>query len=344
MTSFTNLRELTILVPSFNRPNFLKRMMAYWSGRGPKIVVADGSARPVDSVSLSYLENNIDYNHFPNLSLQKRISFLVSRANLKYAMLQADDEFFIPSSLNEQVEYLECQGELIACIGKCVSFSFTGKNLFSEIIYPEFEDYVLSSPLPKERINFHMKHYTPSLTYAVSRSKYLETALDLARQANQFSFWAGGEILVEMALAYLGKSKVINTLGWLRSKENERIQGKAAHERHPSRFSTWWESDETENERELFTQLFAEKISEVDGRPVSEIKQEAHEGLKCYYGFSKNYHAGRHWFNRPEPMEEPMMDLAEKLVASGVSVNLEELQEIKQIIMDFHSKPVAKAG
>ena len=43
-------------------------------------------------------------------------------------------------------------------------------------------------------------------------------------------------------------------------------------------------------------------------------------------------------------MEEPMMDLAEKLVASGVSVNLEELQEIKQIIMDFHSKPVAKAG
>jgi hypothetical protein len=251
-------------------------------------------------------------------------------------MLQSDDEFFIPSSLNDQVEYLECQDELIACMGICIGFSYTGKNLLSEIIYPEFEHYELSSPLPKERINFHMKHYTPSLVYAVSRSKYLKTALDLARQANQFSFWAGGEILVEMTLAYLGKSKVITTLGWLRSKENERIQGKGAHERHSSRFTTWWESAEMQNERELFTQLFAEKMSEVDGRPVSEIKQEAWEGLKSYYEFSKNYHAGRHWFNRPETSEEPIMDLAEKLIDSGMSVNLAELEEIKQIIMDFH--------
>lgn len=339
-----NLRELTILVPSFNRPNFLKRMMAYWSGRGPKIVVADGSARPVDSGLLSYFDDNIEYNHFRNLSIQKRISYLVSHANSKYAMLQADDEFFIPSSLNEQIEYLECQGELISCVNKCVSFCFTGKDLLSKIIYPEFEDYELSSPLPKERINFHMKHYTPSLVYAVSRSEYLKTALDLARQANQFSFWASVEIIVEMALAYLGKSKVINTLGWLRSKENERIQGKGAHERHSSRFTTWWESEKMENERALFTQLFAEKMTQADGRAVSEIKHEAHEGLKSYYGFSKNYHAGRHWFNRPEPMEEPMMDLAKKLMSSGVEVNLGELEEVKQIIMDFHSKPVAKAG
>ncbi|MDC1004975.1 TIGR00180 family glycosyltransferase [Opitutales bacterium] len=339
-----NLKELTILVPSFDRPHFLKRLLSYWSGRGPKIIVADGSARPIDSNSLSCLKSNIEYHHLRNLEVQKRISFLVSRAKSKYTMLHADDEFFMPSSLNTQIEYLECQDDLIACMGHSIAFKALDQYLISNIVYPELINYEINADFSHDRMVFHMKHYSPSLIYSVAKTEFWKAAFKLATNGKKFSFWAGGEILVEMALAYLGKSKVINTLGWLRSKENKRIEGKQAHERHSSRFTTWWESAEMENERELFIQLFAEKMSAVDGRPISVIKEEAWEGLNSYYGFSKNYHAGKHWFNRPETTVEPITDLAEKLVGSGVSVNLEELQEIKQIVMEFHSKTFAKAG
>ena len=320
------------------------RLMRYWSGRGPRVIVADGSSKPIDGNFLYSLDSNIEYRHFKESDIYERTAFLVNQPTSKYSMFHSDDEFFLPSALASSINSLEEDEGLTSCSGQCIGFAPSGEDLLSEIVYPEFRSYQVSADSPEERFRFHMRHYSPSSIYSVTRTQFWKIAFDLALNGPKFSFWASGEIIVEMALAYLGKSKVINTLGWLRSKENERIQGKGAHERHSSRFTTWWESAEMENERELFTQLFAEKMSEVDGRPVSEIKEEAREGLKSYYGFSKNYHSGRHWFNRPESMEEPMMDLAKKLMSSGVEVNLEELQEIKQIILDFHNKPVAKAG
>lgn len=320
------------------------RCMSFWSGKPLRVIVADGSKVRLEHEFLSTIEGNVEYHHFENLDIYGRLKFLINRVRTEYSMLCSDDEFFLSSSLESQIKFLEKSKSFISCMGQCLSFRHKNHSIYSAPVYSEFINYELIHQKPDERIGFHMQKYTPSQVFSVVRTDYWKIAFDLALNGPKFSFWASGEIIVEMALAYLGKSKVINTLGWLRSKENERIQGKGAHERHSSRFTTWWESAEMENERELFTQLFAEKMSAVDGRPISVIKEEAHEGLKCYYGFSKNYHAGRHWFNRPEPMEEPMMDLAEKLVASGVSVNLEELLEIKQIVMEFHSKPVAKAG
>lgn len=328
---------------SFERPSYLRRLMKYWSGRGPRVIVADGSSKPIDANFLSTLRGNIEYRHVKETDVYVRISFLVNQPTSKYSMFHADDEFFLPSALASSINSLEEDEGLTSCSGQCIGFDPSEKDIFADLVYSEFKNYEVTDHSPSKRLEGHMRYYTPSLFYSVTRTEPWKIAFDLALNGPKFSFWAGGEILLEMALAYLGKSEVINTLGWLRSKENERIQGKG-NKRHSSRFTAWWESAEMENERELFTQLFAEKMSAVDGRPISVIKEEAHEGLKCYYGFSKNYHAGRHWFNRPEPMEEPMMDLAEKLVASGVSVNLEELQEIKQIVMEFHSKPVAKAG
>lgn len=318
--------------------------MTYLSGQPCKVVVADGSKTSLDKSFLEVLEENVEYHHLKEKGLLERCRFLAERTTTKYSMLHGDDEFFLPSSLESQIELLEKNEDYIACIGQCMSFELKDNDVVSEITYPELKDYEISGESPDRRLVYHMQHYTPSLIYSIVRTPHWKLAFELGARSDKFSFWAGAEILVEMTLAYLGKSKVINTLGWLRSKENERIQGKGAHERHSSRFTTWWESAEMENERELFTQLFAEKMSEVDRRSVSKIKQEAHEGLKSFYGFSKNYHAGRHWFNRSESMEEPMTELAKKLMSSGVEVNLEELQEIKQIIMDFHSKPVAKTS
>jgi glycosyltransferase domain-containing protein len=321
---------------TFQRPDFVKRCMTNWSGETSKVIIADGSEIGLDQKFLSSIKDNVEYHHLNNQGLLERCRFLADKTATKYSMLHGDDEFFLPSSLDSQIEFLENNEGFVSCTGQCLSFRPQAYALLSEITYPELNGYEVSSRSPAERLNFHMKQYTPSLVYSVTKTRYWKLAFELGCISNNFSFWAGGEILVEMALAYLGKSKVIGTLGWLRSKENERIQGKGTYEKHESRFSTWWESDEMENERELFTQIFAEKMSEVNGRPVSEIKQEAWEGLKGYYEFSKNYHAGRHWFKRPESSEEPIIDLAEKLMESGLSVNLAELEDLRHTITDFH--------
>ena len=67
------LKDLSIVIPTYNRQQYALRNIHYWSNRGPEIHVLDGSAVPVRDELLSSVGPNIHYHHWP-ISMIGRIS------------------------------------------------------------------------------------------------------------------------------------------------------------------------------------------------------------------------------------------------------------------------------
>ena len=57
------LKDLSIVIPTYNRQQYALRNIHYWSNRGPEIHVLDGSALPVRDELLSSVGPNIHYHH-----------------------------------------------------------------------------------------------------------------------------------------------------------------------------------------------------------------------------------------------------------------------------------------
>ena len=104
---------IEILIPTYERPKYLKRSISYWSKCNYKIVIADGSKIAYEG----NLPNNFNYFHLPKTSLLERTVFLSSFTSLDYAVFCADDDFHsfhainkICAFLNKNKDYASAQG------------------------------------------------------------------------------------------------------------------------------------------------------------------------------------------------------------------------------------------
>ena len=216
-----NLKELTIVIPTYNRPNFVKRSIIFWSGKLPSIIVLDGSLHSLDKEFLSSLGNNIKYFHYPKLVYEERLKKIHQLVSTKYCMLHADDEFFLPSGLSECIKEIELH-DLVCCLGRCLEFDYKDSLINAQPWLPlhaPFDGYSLLDERPLVRIHKHMHPYLCSTIYAVTKTDVLLN--NISFNLNNDPECMFYELSYGICSAYQGKSKVINTLSWLRSKEND---------------------------------------------------------------------------------------------------------------------------
>lgn len=216
-----NLENLTIVIPTYKRARFIRRTISYWSGKLPSIIVLDGSLHSLDKEFLSSLGSNIKYFHYPKLVYQKRLKKIHQLVSTKYCMLHADDEFFLPSGLSECIKEIELH-DLVCCLGRCLEFDYKDSRINAQPWLPlhtQFDGYSLLDERPFVRILKHMHPYLCSTIYAVTKTDVFlnNITLDLENNLENFFF----ELSYEICSAFQGKSKVINTLSWLRSNEND---------------------------------------------------------------------------------------------------------------------------
>ena len=122
-------KKLTLICPSYNRHIFLKRTINYWSKTNYRVIIADGSANPIENTYLKY--DNVSYYHIKE-GLVERILFLLTKINTPYACLLGDDEFYIPSSLNKCIEFLDKNKEYGSAIGRAIGFKKFDNISFKE--------------------------------------------------------------------------------------------------------------------------------------------------------------------------------------------------------------------
>lgn len=357
------LKDLTIVIPTYCRHQYVIRSIEFWSKTEVTLLVFDGSDFPIDESIVRKFSANISYYHMPG-SLHKRLETAGKLINTKYVVLLSDDEFFIPSGLNSCIAELEGDNDLVACAGRCLAFSSEKSKIIGFPIYPALANYSISDDRPGKRMLYHMSNYTPSTIYAVSRAEAWILAINVM-SVKQFPVYSIDELQFELAICHEGKSKVLPELVWLRSFENipVRVTSPDISHSNPSiKIFQWWSNTIRQKEKKEFLEVTAMALSRGDNekhRVISDTVEKALDAYVTIVGAKARSNRNslqaklvsllpkrakkiiksilKKYLNYPAIQGSlPFLDVAKQMIASGVYVNLEELGNIENILLKFH--------
>ena len=254
------LEKLTIIIPTFQREDYIKRCMLYWSGKSVNVIIIDGSKCSVNKNFINSLQNNITYLYNP-VSYFKRILSIIKNIKTKYVMLGCDDEFYVPSTLKSCIQELELDKKLVTCGGMQIGFEWNGQSLLG-FNNKKLSRNNLNIGNTSLRLRKHFSDYLPLHYYSVSRSKYWKLAAEVTFK-REFSFFAAGEIQMEMLLLFSGKTRTINEILWLRSQECSPIRNNSPSMHTQYSISEWWNDPQKKNEKKNLLKLWTKLLKKL---------------------------------------------------------------------------------
>jgi glycosyltransferase domain-containing protein len=326
------LTDLSLVIPTYNRQSHSIRQMLIWRDSQVKVHVFDGTSTPINSEIIKDNSRNIHYHHMP-CSLEERLGKAAEIVDTPYVVLLGDDEFFIPSALENCVQQLAAYPDLVACIGRTMGFYRSNGKIYAAPAYLEMKNYKIEDQTPKERMMAHMAHYTPSTFYAVQRVDVWKNNMSLlASGRGKYSCPYVGEMQIELGTCYQGKSIVIDNLMWMRNKENAPIDD-AKFNRKLS-FSSWYNDPRHHEEVEQFGDLTAIAFSRIDGGDKATIVSDVRNAVELYLQGLKAPSFIRRMLSRYMPQKlkrlikgwKLLPDAARLMQYNGVTVDFEQLK------------------
>jgi glycosyltransferase domain-containing protein len=130
------LRELTIVIPTYNRPLELERAIEYWRDLPVTVHILDGSIKPYFKVGVLSGLQNFFYHYMPQIdredplvNLMRRLTSGATLSKTKFSVICGADDFYIASGLLESLKILESQDVLDAVTGRVLTYE-RKRNLF----------------------------------------------------------------------------------------------------------------------------------------------------------------------------------------------------------------------
>lgn len=214
------MEKLTVIIPSNNRPDHLRRSVIYWNNYNLPVIIVDGSNDTQKKWMDNNANQNIEYFH-KKIPLPERLSTAGKLIKTEYSIFLCDDEFYSFDALKKCVNFLELNNDYVAVNGQAVGFKFVNKEfVFTDRSYPEWEGRKREEEDPKQRITLHMKNYTNPLGVSVIRSNLFRKCADLYFN-HEFPIFAQWEYQMNLILSFAGKSKTLDTLMHFRSFEDD---------------------------------------------------------------------------------------------------------------------------
>ena len=245
-------KDLTIVIPTYERPKYLKRSINFWKKYDFNVMYLDGSINDQDNLDLP---NNIRYIH-SNTSFLQRLIMSTKEIKTPYVCFLSDDEFFLPDVLNNMVKFLEENSDFISVGGGCARFVYKWKYLDLKLIYNKMQLKELENSEAYIRVLEHFQNYLPRTIYGVNRTSAWLNALNAMNYKSSMPD-TGFEIIFELMIVVQGKVKIMPEIHWLRSVENPTINQVKSQLDH---FHNWWKYSSTSTEREVFFKAISESI------------------------------------------------------------------------------------
>ena len=211
--------KCTIIIPTYNRPKYLKRILSYYNGFEENfyIIVADSSSDKNKEINkknvLLFLDLNVQYcdDYSSKINPYYKISDALNYVNTKYSVLCADDDFITVNGICKSVDFLEKNLDFSCAHGHYISFYFKtnkigGKKLYCQTIYPYKSISFVSA---KKRLVFHFSSYYPTF-YAVHRTDLLKIIFKETMGFTDDDRF--GELLPSMLDLIYGKMKKLDVL------------------------------------------------------------------------------------------------------------------------------------
>lgn len=314
-----DLSRLTLVVPTCDRQAFVLRLMSFWAEKGPKVLVLDGSSRPLPHETLHRYSQAIQYVHSPS-GLSARLSASLALITTEFVLLAGDDEFYMPSALTTCIHMLDREVALVACGGRAIGFTYRDGLLLGTPKYQSLTGYKIYSDKAEDRLCHHMRNYVPSLIYSVCRTDSWKTAFEFILK-EEFPFFASGELQFEMFMSYAGRSMVIPELMWLRSLgENEPIRGSDPSLNPAVRLPVWWGNADFSAMHERFLRIMStgfSKLLNYEGA-FSDLRETVIKGVESYLEFCREQ-------SRRKSFSLRLRGFMSALVSMGYSTHIKRL-------------------
>ena len=212
------LSELTIVIPTYNRPSALERSIEYWRDTPVTVQILDGSDAPWFYVGKLVDAPRITYHHLPKTNNEtdrenynRRMLYSRSIIDTEYVALCGDDDFFALSGLCAILSELSRNKEVGGGVGATLWFNVVGGKFLCRAKYVDvLENSDSYSQDVDRRLSFGLDLY-----YGI-----LKTDVFVMRQSLAFRHDFEIDFYNEYLTQYLGrvitKSISISQVCWLR--------------------------------------------------------------------------------------------------------------------------------
>ena len=246
------LNDLTIIIFSYNRHKWLKRILSYWSNYSVKLLILDGSEKRLNEKYIS--SKNMKYIH-DRRGLYERLLSTTNYIDTKFVMLGSDDEFYLPSALLSCVNFLSKEESYSSCQGLAMGFGTRkhGREVYGFQQYTEFRDLCLHLDQGNvlQRIRRHFSNYTMAHTWSVIRFEKWKIICKYIF-SKEYNFSAVWEMQLEFLVMASGKTKIIPELMWLRNNEVPGVRGTSPSMSNDVLLEDWWKSENYKKEKKDF--------------------------------------------------------------------------------------------
>lgn len=234
----SELARVTVVIPTFERRDFVERQCKYWADQGPQVLILDGSKTPMESSFTTTLPKNVRYLYSPT-SFRHRRFLATNLINTEFAILLPDDEFYLIGGLLDCVSHLDKNPETIGCTGKVLCFFVEREQFRAFLSYEDWKPFPAECRSLRERLDFSLP---PSKAHKVEfclfrSSLWREIFAESYR--DEYSCGYVYERLLNLCAAIQGRTDLINSVLLLRSLENPPINSADAPRTGVNNFISW---------------------------------------------------------------------------------------------------------
>lgn len=227
--------DCTVVIPTYNRPLHLNRILQYYNsyGSGLAVIVADsGSAenRKQDAQIISSLSNlSIHHLDLYDVSVDPwhKILDAVQHVNTKYCLICADDDFVTPRGIKAAKDFLDLNPDYISAYGNNIWFSIKeGEGGKPAFLCKYFQSQANLQPDPQKRLLNKAMDSSNITYYAVHRTSFMQLLIGEASRITGDLRFAGAfrltpdlffaELLILWLPSIHGKMKCLDTLYYVR--------------------------------------------------------------------------------------------------------------------------------
>ncbi len=342
--------ECTIVIPTYNRPDYLKRILSYYHkyGRNFEIIVADSSLsenKMLNSKNILSLSNkNLLHLKYPTDidPLCEKIPDASKYIKTKYCVSCADDDFITPSAIKKSISFLENNPDFSCVQGRYIAFYLKGNCLSAKkFIYApshtNYESNIFKNA--KDRLFSHLVNYMHTV-YSVHRTDLFKMIFNEAsKYADDVNF---GELLPSMLDLIYGKMKKLDILFCAREATFDPTR------RTGETLNDFIKNGTFEKKYNKFRDCLVEHLTKNSHISVDEAKALIDEAMSIYLKKHSKSFRGiltgkmRHLLNvldLPEDVDKNIQKLYRKIFTPKYVINrLKEIDDFKNTIKSQDSK------
>ncbi len=212
--------RFTIIIPTFNRPEYLRRLLEYYSRDGSdinfKIVIVDSSSEKNKSTNKGTIHyfSNLDILYFDifseNIHPYIKQLFALGHVDTEYCVVCPDDDFILINAINQAVDFFEKNPDYTCVHGRYIRFYLKGTNNYRFYWHFTYNPESIVDSNPQTRINAYLA-CASNVLFATYKTKFLKMIMEESETyVTQDSFF--GELLQSIIPFIYGKMKTLDIL------------------------------------------------------------------------------------------------------------------------------------